>query len=316
MDFLSPFDSASLPSDKRSSSGSTSISKSTKASTAGINEAEDKTIVFTTVQSLFNEINHTTGDSLTVINVSRSDLAAIKAQRDKLNQKLRFWYQMKYHLLIITIPTGVHEDLHIRLYFYVQSGLDTMGLYNRAWHNFGATRCDGLANTGTGGDEGEGDSSGGPAPLRSPHDAWPTIVFESAYTRTLAELRLKKDWWFRASNHDVKIVVLIQFYSEGIILIERWEEIRQMIQPRQGATTTRAAAAQNASAISPILQQEIRIIRDNTTNPPSYNVVRNDLVLSFRLLFLRDPGPNEHDIIIDVNSLIDYADMAWARARP
>ncbi|KAK2591227.1 hypothetical protein QQS21_011092 [Conoideocrella luteorostrata] len=317
MDFLSPFDSASLPSDKRSSSGSTSISKSTKASTAGINEAEeDKTIVFTTIQSLFNEINHTIGDSLTVTNVSCLDFAAIEAKRDKLNRKFRFWYQMKYHLLIVTIPTGVHEELHEGLYCCLRISLHTMGIPRRAWHNFGSTTCNGYPNTGTGGDKGEGDSSGGPAPLRSPYNAWPTIVFESGHTRSLAELRVKKDWWFRASNHDVKIVVLIKFYSQGILLIERWEETRQIIQPRQGATTTRAAAAQDASAISPILQQEIRITRDTTTDPPSYNVVRSDLVLSFRLLFLRDPGPNEQDIIIDVESLVDCAHMAWARERP
>ncbi|KAK2590464.1 hypothetical protein QQS21_011851 [Conoideocrella luteorostrata] len=316
MDVLSPFNSASSSSDKRSSSGSTSISKSTKASTASIHEAEDKTIVFTTIKKLFNEIDRTVGDSLTVTSVSDSDFAAIKAQRNKLGQKFRFWYQSKHHLLIVTIPTGVHESLHGTLYGHFQIALGAMGLYNEGWHYFGSTTCKGRAISGTGGDEGEGDSSGGPAPMRSSGNAWPTIVFEAGYSRTLAELRARKDWWFRASNHDVKIVVIIQFYRQGIILIERWEETRQTIQPRPGATTTRAAAAQNGSAISPILQQEIKITRDTTTNPPSFNVVRNDLVLNFRLLFLRDPGPGEHDVIIDVNLLRTYARMTWNRMMP
>jgi hypothetical protein len=47
------------------------------------------------------------------------------------------------------------------------------------------------------------------------------------------------------------------------------------------------------------------------TNPPVYNVTRSALVLGFRLLFFRDPGPEERDIVITVEGLQWYAEVVW-----
>lgn len=40
------------------------------------------------------------------------------------------------------------------------------------------------------------------------------------------------------------------------------------------------------------------------TNPASYNVARGVLVLQFELLFLRDPGPGEGDIVVGIPELV------------
>ncbi|KAL6881635.1 hypothetical protein HDV57DRAFT_496906 [Trichoderma longibrachiatum] len=111
-------------------------------------------------------------------------------------------------------------------------------------------------------------------------------------------------WWFSVSDHQVKIVLLAKFdHRLQQILIERWEEEAAT---RPGATTTRRAATFGAS--QPVLQQSITITRDPTG---SYQVVRGDLVLSFRLLFLRDPGPQEGDVIIPTRDLQRYAGLVW-----
>ncbi|KAK0702007.1 hypothetical protein B0T26DRAFT_659351, partial [Lasiosphaeria miniovina] len=62
----------------------------------------------------------------------------------------------------------------------------------------------------------------------------------------------------------------------------------------------------------PMLRQTITITRNATTNPISYNITRGALVLSFRLLFLRDPGPREGDIVFSVQDLEKYAERVWA----
>jgi hypothetical protein len=111
-------------------------------------------------------------------------------------------------------------------------------------------------------------------------------------------------WWFSASDHQVQIVVLAKFDGRAITL-EKWEE--EPCGTRPGATTTRHAAA-----LQPVLRQTITITQDTTTDPVSYNVTRGALVLGFRLLFLRDPGPGEGDFVLSVQELEDYAKRIWA----
>jgi hypothetical protein len=113
-------------------------------------------------------------------------------------------------------------------------------------------------------------------------------------------------WWFAASDHDVKIVLLAKFeHSRRTITLERWEE--EAIGTRPGVTTTR-----HVVAVQPVLRQTITITQDLTTDPVSYNVTSGALVLGFRLLFLRDPGPGEGDFILSVQQLEAYAEDVWA----
>ncbi len=155
-----------------------------------------------------------------------------------------------------------------------------------------------------GGDSREGDSTGGPQPERGLNGAWPTLVIEAGDSESLPALRNDMRWWFSASNHDVKIVLLAKFdHSSRQIMLERWEEVASQ---QQRATATRASPA-----LIPELQQAITINRDITTNPVSYNVVSGGLVLKFRLLFLRDPDLGEGDFVIGVPGLQRYAQLVW-----
>lgn len=143
------------------------------------------------------------------------------------------------------------------------------------------------------GDAGEGDSSGGPIPARLSKGAWPTFVIEAGESEPLSELRMDMRWWFATSAHQVKIVLLAKFDSSNqCIIIERWEE-------------------DIASGVfQPALRQRITITRDLATD--SYHVDESALVLSFQLLFLRDPGPTEGNIVISVADLQAYARNIWA----
>ena len=153
-----------------------------------------------------------------------------------------------------------------------------------------------------GGDVGEGDYTGGPYPERGMNDSWPTLVIQAGHSKPLIELRNDMRWWFSTSEHQVKIVLLATFeHARRALILEKWEEEPGMTRP--GATTTRHAAAPQ-----PVLRQTITITEDITTNPVSYNVAGGALVLGFRLLFLRDPGPGEGDCVLSVQELQVYAD--------
>ncbi len=179
-----------------------------------------------------------------------------------------------------------------------------MGL-RRAWRPFGSARRKEEGHPD--GDGGEGDSTGGPLPHVRDPNRWPTLVVEAGDSESLLALRGDMRWWFDKSHHEVKIVLLAKYdHHRHEILVERWEEERPT--PRPGATTTRASAR---SPLEPVLQQAITIVRDTTTNPPSYNVARGALVLKFELLFLRSPGPGERDVVISIPELQIYAEAVW-----
>jgi hypothetical protein len=191
-----------------------------------------------------------------------------------------------------------------------------MGLH-RNWKAIGSTtfRAQGHPN----GDGGEGDSSGGPKDQRGNKGNWPTLVIEAGHSETLAELRKDMEWWFSASNHQVKIVLLAKFDDDQKhIILEKWVEVQAS--PRQGAATTRAFA-QAANWLVPDCNQLITIIRNpgitdtdpHRFHPTSYTVTRGTLRLEFNLLFLSQPdqGQGQGDIVISVQDLQEYAGEVW-----
>ncbi|KAK0656744.1 hypothetical protein B0T16DRAFT_317884 [Cercophora newfieldiana] len=277
-----------------------------------LTQENDPLIVrFTNVQDLFDAINCTIGDFLTVTNVSPSQFTEIEREREKRRRKFRFRrYDSKSRILIITIPTKLHEALHLGLYIRYDRQLVRNGR-EEDWTGIGSATF--RAEQGhPGGDGGEGDSTGGPKPERQGIGEWPTLVIEAGDSESLGELQNDMRWWFRTSNHDVKIVILAKFdRRQHSILLEKWEE---EISPPQGAITRSQAAAisQQNGVLEPVKRQLITITRDETTNPVSYNVTRGALVLGFRLLFLRDPGLQERDIVLSIQDLQRYAEDVWA----
>ncbi|KAK0707570.1 hypothetical protein B0H67DRAFT_602868 [Lasiosphaeris hirsuta] len=284
---------------KKSGTASTSVSTSTSV---GSKQGEDPgTVRFTNVQDLFNMIDRTTRDSLTVINVSFDLLTKIDRIREEERRKFRFrYFDTKSQILIITIITTLHEQLHKLLYNEFIGQVRDMGL-KKSWIDIGSATLSAQDYVGRRGKE--GDSSGGPKPERAGKSAWPTLIIEAGVSQTLVQLRIGMRRWFSMSNHEVKIVLLTKF-DGTTTLLGKWEE---EIPVRPGATTTRHSLQHQ----EPMLQQTITITRDTTTDPISYYVTSGALVLSFRLLFLRDPGPGERDLTFGVQELEEYAEDVW-----
>ena len=63
---------------------------------------------------------------------------------------------------------------------------------------------------------------------------WPTLVIAAGHSEPLDELHNDMRWWFRTSNHDVKIVILAKFDDQQqYILLEKWEEESSHLQYKE-----------------------------------------------------------------------------------
>ncbi|KAK4461132.1 hypothetical protein QBC42DRAFT_270873 [Cladorrhinum samala] len=239
----------------------------------------------------------------TVKYVSSHHFAEIEREREKRRRKFRLRrYSSESQILIITLPSALHEALHLSIYRQFEKKL-IQNNQDDGWVQRGSTTFR-VSHGHPGGDIGEGDSTGSPRPERNKND-WPTLVIEAGDSESLGELRNDMRWWFSMSDHQVKIVLLAKFdHACSVIILEKWEEEAQAC---QGTTTTRSFAA----ALRPILRQSITIAQNTTTDPISYKVARGALILSFRLLFLRDPGPGEADFGFSVQDLQHYAACVW-----
>ncbi|KAK3320622.1 hypothetical protein B0T19DRAFT_430071 [Cercophora scortea] len=310
---LTAQEEAALEETSRESSTSTSTTQSTSTTTSTSIQSSSATVPFTNVRDLFDVIDCTTTDFLSVTDVSPSSLAEIEAEREKKQRKFRFRrYDSSSRILLVTIPTEVHEELHVSIYQLYMQKIASMGLRD-SWRTTASGRCQSQAHFGQ--SSKEGDSTGGPEPERGAPTFWPTLAIEAGASESLGELRHDMRWWFSASNHEVKVVVLAQFDpTRSAIVIERWEE--EPAEVRSVATKPQSCAVLGLPSItpSPILRQSITITQNTATNPVSYNVAGGPLALPFRLLFLREPRLTESDVIISVENLESYAAKVWKRA--
>ncbi|KAL7932663.1 hypothetical protein V8C35DRAFT_328292 [Trichoderma chlorosporum] len=254
------------------------------------------TIRFTNLADLLNAMYAAPGDALRVTGVSPSVFKVLDEGYEENKIRLSM-YTEDTQCLIITITTGPHEVSHLELNQELNAQINGMGLrYN--WQNYGSKTFffERRSPGGGGGGGKQTDSCGKPVPER--RGGYPTIIIESGYSQTLPAVRDKIRSWFRDSNHQIKIVIFAKLYpTERRILIERWEE-RPQGGPLEGSLTPDCCQAVN--------------ITETSKTPPVYQVTGNDdLVLDFRLLFLRDPRQGEGDVIITAAWLQRYARRVW-----
>ncbi len=246
----------------------------------------------------------------TEIGVSPDQFAKIDRGREKRRRKFRFCYRSDSRVLKVTMRTRIHERLHLTFYMHcllaplVREGNLFENLLSLGCSTFGAQ---GLFE----GDTGEADSTSVPISRHLGYNYWPTLVVEAGDTKSLNQLREDMRWWFAASNHEVKIVILTKFdHNRRCIILERWEAQEQS---SQKVMTRRRAALLRQTGLA-IRRQVVTITRDATT-PKSYNV-SGSFGVGFKSLFLRDRRPEEgegegDDVVIPVEDLQHYADVVW-----
>lgn len=235
----------------------------------------------------------------------------IERERDVRRRKFRLFFQPEAGLVHITVPSGPHEDVTNALGLIIGS---TTARQGRLGKGSGATTFT-SENTQVSGIK-EADYSLKPnRPPRPPGgdgnsagQKWPTLVIETGYSETISQLRHDMHWWFGASNHQVKIVLLIDLdrRTQRIAVYKYTEDW-----PLPPATTVTRASN---TLTNPILRHTNVITPIANARPAAYQVDRTDLVLEFRLLFLRppQPGTNEADFVITTQDLEMVAEDTWS----
>ncbi|EFX02787.1 dead deah box DNA helicase [Grosmannia clavigera kw1407] len=285
-----------------------SNAKSAMASAlAPADEDVTRKVVYKDTDTFFEVINDVDRDCdwQVFTGVTQNAFEEINREREARGRKIRFRYFPDDDLLHVTIPTGLHERGHLNLYNAITTQMGQMSQQtHESWNCSGATTYAGRV----GASSGEGDSGGYPD-SRLADSQWPTIVVASGVSQSFGDLERTMRWWFSASNHRVKIVLLVKLHRDN-----RTMEITKYTEgpagPRFGATNTRSST--NNAALAPFPRQAIRITQQRgNDNSITYHITSGALMLEFALRFLRQPNPDYHerDILISVRALRNSDDQ-------
>lgn len=293
----------------------TAVAASPHPSPDALFETTDATL------ALIENAIRTGDDSVVVASTSAKQYDALYRERDAGGRKFRLFYLgTRTRILIITVPTGAHEIMHYMLSTRL-TGQILQGGLDLSWISTAAETRAGPSDS-----YGQADGNFLPFPARAGANQWPTVVFEAGYSQSEESLRAKMAWWFQASNHDVKIVVLAKAFPQTFekrLKIEQWLE-RSAEVVRSGATATRRSTAAAGVALQPTCVQTINIswaglvpfheaTLAQVADRQQYNVVRAPLVLDFELVFLRPAvGSREHDFEISADFFQHYAAGVWS----
>jgi hypothetical protein len=153
--------------------------------------------------------------------VSVDDLATIDRARNSIGKGIRMTHYTDIDLLIVKLPSAVHERAHVNLATDMIEKVVLMGMRARELDGVGASRFRGRRSSK------EGDSAYRPHSFRPNETDWPTIVIESGVSESLRRLRFDASWWLTESGGDVKIVIIISIQrtqnAQSRLQIEKWE---------------------------------------------------------------------------------------------
>ncbi|KAM7186808.1 hypothetical protein V8F20_011241, partial [Naviculisporaceae sp. PSN 640] len=136
---------------------------------------------------------------------------------------------------------------------------------------------------------------------------WPTMVIEVASMPIAAgHLGAKGDWWFKASDHAVKIVLLVEVdYKLQALLLEHWEEDNEFM-------------PDNAIRYRTVRRNTIclNIIQRGQDQVP-FSLEGAPLLLEFEKLFGRVPvDPQDRDVRIELPNFLPLIKLLCACAIP
>ncbi|KAL1887913.1 hypothetical protein Sste5346_009917 [Sporothrix stenoceras] len=302
-------------------------SSDTRDSVATVSENPQPNMLFTTVPAVFARLavlerhqdqdQQDHQDALTIGQISPSEFRALVTARDRRRPKLRLFYEPASACAVITVPSTPHNKMHFGLYKQILYSIRDMGLDDE-W-----TTCLDDTFYGEDGSSGQADSGGSPIAHwgGGTGNNWPTLVIEAGVTQMFPSLRAKMVWWFAASSHRVKIVILMKLQlGQEAIDIEQWTET---LTTRQGAMTRSMARAGQSSGLQPDCRQTISItwagpqavlsIPSQDRTPQHFRVSGGPLVINFEDLFLRPPDVShgERDLVVPDDTLQDVATMVW-----
>lgn len=130
-------------------------------------------------------------------------------------------------------------------------------------------------------------------------DDWPTLVLETGVSGSKPKLEEDTKWWFNNSKGRVRIVLVVAVAKFNVVF-EKW----QLLLPDAPANATREytmSLGEKALHMPPLVSQAAinqRCFCAQEVIVDRGCVVGGPMVLPFKALFDRDPGPSEVDVSI------------------
>lgn len=256
-----------------------------------------------------------TPDCVEFRDVSPENSDEIKKKAGQEGQAVgRFFYLADTRLLIITLATDPHEELHRFIYRHIDRQAVTMGLPDEL-RSVGERKAPGQGKS-----SGESDSNFFPTSQRSRQD-WPSFVIEAGYSQSDNLAREKARWWLRESNYTVNLVLVVRMnLSQRTIWIEKWKGMQPPVYTGPAARSRTAlpgpppplAPGRDGNRIVITRLPGITDIHPARFNPASYQVARGNLQIDFEDLFDRAAQPPlEADIILNAACLQRFAVSCW-----
>ena len=235
---------------------------------------------------------------LALENVSEEDLAIIDMARASIGKHIRITHHADSGRLIVKLMPSIKHQAPLLLFSEkLVFKIRTMGVPRNELYPVGATRYKGLRSSR------EADTAYKPLPARNGEYDWPTLVFESGLSESLARLRTDAQWWLVESGGHVNIVIIISIQAAlSELHIEQWE-LGTTQQPRTRATSSNVQQPSQ----SPICVKTVHIDRTTVTGAP--------LVLDFDKIFLRPLVPPESNLTFTKQDLAAWADHFWEGVR-
>jgi hypothetical protein len=211
--------------------------------------------------------------------------------------------------LIKVIPGATHESLIDAFNLKVNSDLQNMGIHwtQRRWVGTTTYRP---ANKGKQGDQGFTPPSRQVAQGQT--RGWPTLVIEVGVSESISKLRSDAKFWLNNSNGQTRFVILISA-KRARVTFENW-----MLMPPNApnpAPSAYVAALRSRPVHSPPLvnqpaaSQQLYSAQEVVVTPTG--MAGAPMILPFRALYDRAPGPNETDITIIAQDFRAFAQTVF-----
>lgn len=251
--------------------------------------------------------------------VTPEDFEDIHRERDAQQRTFQcFLYEPRRELLYVTVPIPPHKLMHTLLYDKVTS-LFTPPEGSNEWEGVSSTLYSSTAATRAVIGAGEGSAGGKPFKIRCHVNDWPTMMIEVGYSASVCDLRQKMEWWFEASNFEVKVVLLVCFDTSpmkgkefSFMSIEQWVRTPLMREPYGNESKPRPPILKTLNQITytgpPITAASQRYLL-----PSMFHVSGREIPLRFQHLMLRERAGKygEDDVVISKQWLQLYGMKIW-----
>jgi hypothetical protein len=231
-----------------------------------------------------------------------------KVERWRGNRATRLFYLGEVEVLIVKIPSRIHEGVHRAFADECAILARSMGLLRQEFFSVGSATYTRLLR-GNQRTSKEADGCWINLLLRNGATDWPSLVIEAGYSQGMASLRSAARWWISRGQGQVRIVLILSIkVATRTIKVEKWV-------PRSATMNSYVQNHLRPRPLSnlnfPTMSGSITI---NQSTIPSAITGDLPLTLEFQQIIGRPAGAgaNEADMVFSAQDLDNITLPLWS----